>query len=176
MTKHNKTRGFEIAKGYEERDIRLPIRQTTFAAGYDFEAAEDVTIPSIFQVLFNKLLKKLNSEENLTEEDNQLLKPTLVPTGVKAYMQEDEVLLVFSRSSGPIKRFLLLSNGTGVVDKDFYSNEKDDGDIKLQFLNFGILPVKIKKGERIGQGMFQKYLLTDYDRAKGERKGGFGST
>ena len=33
-----------------------------------------------------------------------------------------------------------------------------------------------KKGEAIGQAVFQKYLVTDDDKAEGERLGGFGST
>ena len=57
-------RGFEIAKGWENKDIKLPIRKTKNAAGYDFEAAEDTLIPSI------KVTKM----------------PTLIPTGIKAYM------------------------------------------------------------------------------------------
>ena len=36
--------------------------------------------------------------------------------------------------------------------------------------------VEIKKGEAIGQAIFQKYLMTDDDNAEGERVGGFGST
>ena len=38
-------RGFEIAKGFEDQEIHMPIRKTKHAAGYDIEAAEDCTIP-----------------------------------------------------------------------------------------------------------------------------------
>ena len=44
--KMEKIRGFEIAKGYEDKQINLPIRKTKYSAGYDIEAAEDVVIPS----------------------------------------------------------------------------------------------------------------------------------
>ena len=44
------------------------------------------------------------------------------------------------------------------------------------FFNFKAEDVEIKKGERIGQAIFQKYLVTDNDIAQGERTGGFGST
>mgnify|MGYP003305000088 CR=1 FL=1 len=36
-----KTRGFEIAKGWEDRNINLPKRSTKNAAGYYIEAAAD---------------------------------------------------------------------------------------------------------------------------------------
>ena len=41
-----KLRGFEIAKGFEDKQINLPVRKTKYSAGYDVEAAEDVVIPS----------------------------------------------------------------------------------------------------------------------------------
>ena len=34
----------------------------------------------------------------------------------------------------------------------------------------------MKKGDTIGQVVFQKYLVADNDNATGERLGGFGST
>ena len=40
-----KVRGFEVVKGYENKDIHLPVRKTEHSAGYDVEAAEDVVIP-----------------------------------------------------------------------------------------------------------------------------------
>ena len=40
-----KLRGFEVAKGFEDNQINLPVRKTKYSAGYDVEAAEDVTIP-----------------------------------------------------------------------------------------------------------------------------------
>ena len=61
-----KERGFEIAKGFEDKNINLPIRKTKYSAGYDIEAAEDVTIPSF----------------------KRGMAPTLVKTGLKAYMQQ----------------------------------------------------------------------------------------
>ncbi|KIZ39547.1 dUTP diphosphatase, partial [Raoultella ornithinolytica] len=102
----------------------------------------------------------------------------LVPTGIKAYMQEGEYLQLVSRSSGPIKKKLIMPNGVGVVDGDYYNNEKNEGEIVLQFLNFGDEDVAIKKGERIGQGIFLPFLLADQDAddIKVVRAGGFGST
>lgn len=149
-----KIRGFEVAKGFEEKGINLPVRKTKYSAGYDIEAAEDVTIPS-----FKK-------------GDN----PTMVKTGLKAYMQDDEMLLLYNRSSNPKKKGLVLANSVGVVDKDYYGNQDNDGHIMFAFYNIKDEDIIIKKGEAIGQGIFQKYLITDDDQAEGDRIGGFGST
>lgn len=147
-------RGFEIAKGFENSNINLPVRSTKNSAGYDVEAAEDCVIPAF--------------------KPGQ--KPTLVKTGIKAYMESDEVLILANRSSNPGKKGLILANSIGVVDSDYYGNSDNDGHIMYAFFNFKAEDIEIKKGERIGQAIFQKYLVTDNDIAQGERTGGFGST
>lgn len=147
-------RGFEIAKGFENSNINLPVRSTKNSAGYDVEAAEDCIIPAF--------------------KPGQ--KPTLVKTGIKAYMESDEVLILANRSSNPGKKGLILANSIGVVDSDYYENPDNDGHIMYAFFNFKAEDVEIKRGERIGQAIFQKYLVTDNDIAQGERTGGFGST
>ena len=148
------TRGFEIAKGFEDKNINLPVRKTKCSAGYDFEAAEDTIVPSF---------KRGDA-------------PTLIKTGIKAYMQDDEVLYLYNRSSNPKKKGLVLANSVGVVDADYYGNPDNDGHIMFAFYNTRDEDVEIKKGEAIGQGVFMKYLITDDDQADGERTGGFGST
>ena len=150
----NKIRGFEVAKGFEDCNINIPVRKTKYSAGYDMEAAEDVIVPSF---------KKGD-------------KPTLVKTGIKAYMQDDEVLMLYNRSSNPKKKGLILANSVGVVDKDYYGNSDNDGHIMFAFYNIKDEDIEIKKGEAIGQGVFQKYLVVDDDIAEGIRVGGFGST
>lgn len=147
-------RGFEIANGFENDGINLPVRKTKCSAGYDIEAAEDCIIPS-----FKKGMK-----------------PTLVKTGLKAYMMEDEVLILANRSSNPGKRGLILANSIGVVDSDYYGNPDNDGHIMFAFFNIKDEDVEIKKGDAIGQGIFQKFLTVDEDLAEGARMGGFGST
>ena len=149
-----KKRGFEIAKGFEDKGINLPERKTKYSAGYDVEAAEDVVVPS-----FKKGMA-----------------PTLIKTGIKAYMQDDEMLALYNRSSNPKKKGLILANSVGIIDKDYYENEDNDGHIMFAFYNVKEEDVTIKKGECIGQAIFQKYLLTDDDNAEGIREGGFGST
>ena len=138
-----RNRGFEVVKGYENQDINLPERKTKFSAGYDIEAAEDIVIPK-----FTKGCK-----------------PTLVKTGLKAYMMDDEVLYLYNRSSNPGKRGLILANSVGVIDKDYYGNENNDGHIMFAFFNIKDEDVEIKKGDAIGQGVFAKYLTVDNDKA-----------
>lgn len=147
-------RGFKIAKGWEDTGIHYPIRKTKGAAGYDFEAAEDTVVPSF--------KKGMN--------------PTLIPTGIKAYMLSDEVLYLYNRSSNPKKKGLVLANSVGVIDSDYYENPDNDGHIMFAFYNIKEEDIVIKKGETIGQGVFSKYLVIDDDNAEGERTGGFGST
>ncbi len=147
-------RGFEIAKGFENCNINLPVRKTKYSAGYDIEAAENTVIPS-----FKKGMK-----------------PTLVKTGLKAYMGEDEVLILANKSSNPGKKGLILSNSIGVIDSDYYGNPDNDGHIMFAFYNIKDEDIEVKKGDAIGQAIFQKFLVTDDDVAAGERKGGFGST
>jgi dUTP pyrophosphatase len=93
-------------------------------------------------------------------------------------MESDEGLFLYNRSGNPLKRGLLLANGVGVVDSDYYGNVDNDGHIMFSFWNFGFTPVFIKKGERIGQGVFKKFLLTEDDALtdKKTRVGGYGST
>ena len=143
-----KIRGFEIAKGFEDKEINLPVRKTKYSAGYDIEAAEDTIIPS-----FKKGMK-----------------PTLIKTGLKAYMQDDEVLILANRSSNPGKKGLILANSIGVVDKDYYGNEDNDGHIMFAFFNIKDEDIEIKKGDCIGQGMFQKYLTVDKTLQRGKEQ------
>lgn len=149
-----KQRGFEIVKGWEDKEINLPVRKTKYSAAYDIEAAEDTIIPSF----------------------KSGMKPTLIKTGLKAYMQSDEVLKLFPRSSGPKKQGILFPHSVGIIDQDYYGNEDNDGHLLVQCINIKDKDVEIKKGEAIAQAMFQKYLITDDDNAEGTRTGGFGST
>ena len=147
-------RGFEIAKGYENENINLPRRSTAHSAAYDIEAACDIVLPSF----------KIG------------MKPTLIPTGLKAYMLDDEVLMILPRSSGPKKQGIMFPHSMGVIDSDYYGNIDNDGHIFVQCIIIQDEDVEIKKGDKIGQAYFQKFLVTDDDDAIGERIGGFGST
>ena len=174
-------RGFEIVNEYANEGLSLPQRSTKHAAGYDFCAREDFVLKSVWRYDFVRLFRLIRNEHPLTGEDferaSKVLKPLLVPTGIKAYMGDDEVLVLANRSSGPIKRGLILPNGIGVVDADYYNNDSNEGEIFFQLVNLSPRDVVIKKGERIGQGIFMPYLTADSDLGTGaQRKGGFGST
>ena len=147
-----KTRGFEIVSMYQTTGIHLPERKTGASTGYDFAAAEMVEIASG--------------------------ECALVPTGVKAYMQPDEVLLIYIRSSTALRKRLMLMNSVGVIDADYYGNAENEGHIYIPLYNYGKETVFIEAGERIAQGIFTSYLTVDGDAAGrgAARAGGFGST
>ena len=69
-----------------------------------------------------------------------------------------------------------MANSVGVGDADYVDNPDNDGELIFNFINFGFDDILIKKGERIGQGIFQPFLKTDDDESEAERNGGFGST
>ena len=149
-----KVRGFEVAKGFEDKGINLPVRKTKGSAGYDVEAAEDTVIPAF----------------------KPGMKPTLIKTGIKAYMQDNEYLMLVNRSSNPGKKGLVMANSLGIIDSDYYGNESNDGHFMYAYYNFFDYDVQIKKGDVIGQVIFSKYYKVDEDKAEGTRTGGFGST
>ncbi len=146
-----KKRGFEIVKKFKNKGIEIPHRSTANSAGYDIKAAEDIVIPS----------------------DGSI---KLVSTGLKAYMQKNEVLYLFSRSSGPYKRGIVLPNSVGIIDSDYYNNSGNEGEIFVQIRSLFMKKVFIKKGDRIAQAIFTPFLLSDDDNSNDIRIGGFGST
>ena len=145
-------RKFEVAKGFEDRGVVLPQRKTAKSAGYDIIA--------------------------LTDEDVFVYPGMSVnlETGVKACMEDDEVMLLFIRSSLGIKQGLTLSNSCGVIDADYYNNPDNDGHFILNIINTGNSVQRIPARSRVAQAVFVKYLTVDDDNATGERIGGIGST
>ncbi|HEL1067789.1 TPA: dUTP diphosphatase [Streptococcus equi subsp. zooepidemicus] len=144
-----KIRGFELVSGFTDTEL-LPKRETAHAAGYDISVAKEVSIAPGEIVL--------------------------VPTGVKAYMQDGEVLYLYDRSSNPRKKGLVLINSVGVIDGDYYNNPANEGHIFAQMKNITDQTITLSAGERIVQGVFMPFLIADGDQASGERTGGFGST
>lgn len=172
-------RKFAVCKGYENKEVNLPKRGTAHSAGYDFEAAEDTCIPTVWSTAL-LFFKKLDFFQSLKDREHKITIPkiegTLIKTGVKAYFEKDEKLNLYARSSIFNKFGLILANGVGVVESDYADNIGNDGNIMFNYINFGVKPIIIKKGEKIGQGVFSKFLITDDDEAEGVRIGGFGST
>lgn len=157
-------RKFAVANGFENKGVVLPERSTKYSAGYDFRAVEDTIIPSIWQLAFKHFTNVLTGG---TEKVS--IAPTKVHTGVKAYMEDDEYLKVVSRSSNS-KLGLIMPHSVGIIDKDF------EQEIMCVFWNFGFIPRVIQKGDRVAQGIFTKFLLTDDDNATSVRSGGWGSS
>lgn len=145
-----RVRGYEVAKGFEGKEVVLPEMGTVDSAGSDFRAIENVAL--------------------------EPWKTTLVHTGVKAYMQKGEVLKIYDRSSLATKRDLVISNHVGVIDRSYYGNPKNDGEIIIALYNRSNSMKYIEKGERIAQGVFESYLEPDTGVSDKERVGGFGST
>lgn len=135
---------------YNDRGI-IPTRADDASAGYDFYSPID------FEIKPNEFVH--------------------IETNIKASMEQDEVLLLFVRSSIGIKRHLALANGTGVIDSSYYNNEGNEGNIICALYNYGNETQCIKQGERIMQGVFVKYLTVENDIVTGsQRKGGIGSS
>ena len=141
-----------ILTAYER--IQLPERATKYSAGYDFVTPVDF-----------------------------VLKPgerMVIPTGIKAVFNEVECkiwhLQLFIRSSLGVKRDIVLSNGTGVIDPDYADNPMNEGDMLMALHNTGYNYQHFKTGDRIMQGLFLIHGKTDDDNAQGQRTGGVGST
>ena len=147
-----KTRGFEVVTTYTDKGIALPSRKTGCSAGYDLAAAEDVLLAP------NRV--------------------TLVPTGLKAYMQPDEYLGIHVRSGFSIRNLVSCVNDEGIIDADYYDNAENEGHIFVALINLSDKPVQIEKGTRIAQGIFYRYLTIDGETAGvgAIRNGGMGST
>lgn len=145
-------RFFEVVRDdcrKNDGDITLPTRATEHSAGYDFYSPVDVTI--------------------------QPQESVMVWTDVKAHMYYDNALFIIPRSSMG-KHPVMIANTIGLIDNDYYGNESNDGNIGFRLLNIGNAPYEIKKGDRIGQGIFIKYGTVKNDDTNGTRTGGFGST
>ena len=145
-------RFFEVVKDEHrknEGEIKLPTRATAHSAGYDFYSPVDIII-----------------------QPNEM---AMIWTDIKAHMYYDNALLILPRSSMG-KHRIMLANTLGLIDNDYYSNSANDGNIGFNLLNMGDKPYEIKKGDRIGQGVFTKFGTVKDDETTATRQGGFGST
>ncbi len=148
-------RGFqEVEREFQKhKAIRtfMPTRSTTKAAAYDFKSKESF-----------KLLPKQSHS---------------FYTDVKAYMLDDEVLEIYTRSGNGAGKGIKLRNQTGIIDADYYGNIKNDGNIIICLENTGVDPFEVNIGDKIAQGKFAKFLTIDNDMPEEQtRKGGLGST
>ena len=118
---------FEKVKRIKE-DVKLPERSTLNSAGYDFFALDDVCFPA----------------ETITR----------VFTGVKCELMPNQVLILANRSSNPSKKGLILLNGIGVIDADYYGNPDNDGEIAFEFYNMLNEDVEIKKEKNLVKELY----------------------
>ena len=118
-------------------NFKLPIRDSKATAGYDIYLLEDLEL-----------------------KPNDIVK---LPTGIKSYFNDDEVLLIVVRSSMGFKHNIRLVNQVGVIDADYYNNKNNEGHIFIKIQNEGNEIVTLKAGEAIVQGIFFKYLTTKSD-------------
>lgn len=183
---------FEFVSKYANCGLNLPVRKTELSAGQDFQVAEDIIIPPYATLMDNLITQRYIGLDKpvdmkdlidtpITLGDMAKLakradaKPTLVPTGVKAVLAPDEYLELSVRSSCPLKHWLVLANGVGIIDSDQIFGDTE-GHIFFQIINLSPFPIMLKKNECIGQGIIKKYGITDNDVATGKRVGGLGST
>lgn len=147
-------RGFEVVspkfRKHPEVTIQLPRRADPGSCGYDFYSPIDF-----------------------------ILKPgefLLIPTDIKAYMQADEVLELNVRSNQG-KLAIEVADTISWIDASYYNNPKNEGNIHIFLRNNGLEDYVVKQGDRVFQGKFSKYLLTDDDYPLHSiRSGGFGSS
>ncbi len=180
---------FEKVSRFADVDINLPQRKTADSAGYDMEVAEDIVIPSYFNlymtmkeeymrdgvgVLTSTPTFDLDSLAAITKRLKT--KPTLVSTGMKCKLEPGTYLELSVRSSCPLKYWLILGNSVGIIDADYYNNPDNEGEIFFQMINLSPYDIQLHKGDIIGQGIIKPYLTTEDDNASGQRMGGFGST
>ena len=95
---------------------------------------------------------------------------------MKCKLDPDTYLELSIRSSYPLKYWLILGNGVGIIDADYYNNPDNEGEIFFQIINLSPFDIELHKGDIIGQGVIKSYLTTKDDNASGQRMGGFGST
>lgn len=176
-------RFMKVSRFKNDDNLQLPERKTAEAAGYDFMVAEDTIIPS-YNNLMDKLTAiypdtniQLNLQDIASLTKTCKAKPTLVPTGIKCELDEGTYLELSVRSSCPLKYWLILANGVGIIDKDYFNNPSNEGEIFFQIINLSPFNIRLQKGDIIGQGIIKPYL-TVYDEIGPStlRLGGFGST
>lgn len=131
--------------------LKKPHRATAMSAGYDFYSPFDFHL-----------------------EPGMTIK---IPTGIRAKMPEDYVLMIYPRSGLGFKYRLQLNNTVGVIDSDYY-NALNEGHIMIKITNDSNegKALDIKAGEAFAQGIFMQYGIVEDDDAKDIRVGGFGST
>lgn len=130
--------------------LKTPERATEDSSGYDFFAPFSFTLAPSESII--------------------------IPTGIKAYMNKDNELLIFPRSSLGFKFEMKIANTLAKIDSDYVDNEKNEGHILIKITNGDEKEMGIEQGDAFCQGTFYKYLVTMDDTVQRKRVGGIGST
>lgn len=136
-------------------NIKLPLRGTAGAAGYDFYSPVSLSLPFGQSVV--------------------------IPTGIRCRIDEAWVLEIVPRSGNGFKYGIRLANTTGVIDSDYYSSSRD-GHIMIKIVNndptvnVAKNAFEFEEGKGFAQGRFFIYGITEDDAADAARIDGFGST
>ena len=172
---------FKPVSKYADAELALPERKTEMSAGYDFVVAEDcILLP--YENHMNLLRECFQPDHAITIDEMAAMtketkaKPTLVSTGMKCHLPRGYYLELSVRSSTPLKNWIILANGVGIIDADYYDNPDNEGEIFFQLINLSPFPILLHKGDIIGQGIIKPYLTTKNDTTTVVRTGGFGST
>lgn len=100
-----------------------------------------------------------------------------IPTNFVIATPPGYALIVTLRSSSPKRKGLSHPAGIGIIDPDYCGPEDE---VMVQVQNISGAPVKIERGERIGQAMFvatPRVTFTESDETKSDKsRGGFGTT
>jgi dUTP pyrophosphatase len=153
----------EETKANLVRQIKLPERSTTYSAGYDFF----VNMVEVFRSLEQGFIVRPSTIYVYPR------KTVYINSGIGVYLPPNECLLLMIRSNLADKG-LRLVQGTSVIDADY------EGSITLALENTSSnKSIAIEHGDKIVQGVFVKYGITDSDARLSnpiERTGGRGST
>lgn len=143
--------GDETAAELVYENLKLPKRATKGSAGYDFY-----------------------SPLNFTLKPGETIK---IPTGIRASMREDYVLMLFPRSGLGFKFRLQLNNTVGIIDSDYYYSD-NEGHIFIKLTNDSNEGKVLEQaaGTGFAQGIFLPFGITEDDDVTEIRNGGFGST
>lgn len=131
--------------------IRLPERSTKGSAGYDFFAPFDFTI-----------------KPGQTVE---------ISTGIRARIEDGWCLVLLPKSGIGSRYFVRFANTVGLIDSDYYGSAYTGGQIKATMrVEQDREELSFKRGDKMFQGVFLPFGITEDDDADGIREGGHGST
>lgn len=131
--------------------IVIPKRATKGSAGYDFMCPKDLSV--------------------------KVKESMLIPTGIRARIDDGYVLVLFPRSSMGFKYRMQLDNTAGIIDADYYGAD-NEGHIMCRITcdsNEG-KDLPLVQGKGFVQGIFLPFGIAEEDESTGVRTGGFGST